>query len=260
MGNIMKNNNLNSKGRFSSRVDNYVKYRPHYPEEIIEFLRSELNMKVNDVIADIGSGTGFLSEIFLKNGNKVLGIEPNKDMRKAGEEYLKNYNDFMSIDGSAEETTLKEQSVDFVVVGQAFHWFDHEKCRTEFQRILKNEKFALLIWNERTIGSSIFMSDYENVMQKYSVGYDRSTNRNMDENKMKSFYGVENLNLKLFKNNQILDFEGLKGRTLSASYTPEENDPNHASFISELKEMFQKNQNNGTVEIIYSTRVYWGRL
>jgi SAM-dependent methyltransferase len=66
-----------SKQRFSSRVADYVRYRPSYPSALLDLLRSECALRSGHVIADIGSGTGFLSELFLKNGNRVYGIEPN---------------------------------------------------------------------------------------------------------------------------------------------------------------------------------------
>jgi len=103
-----------SKQRFSNRVADYLRYRPGYPTGVRDVLRAECAIKSGHVIADIGSGTGFLSEVFLKNGNRVFGIEPNEEMRKAGEEYLASYDGFVSIDGSAESTTLDDASVNFV--------------------------------------------------------------------------------------------------------------------------------------------------
>src|SRR3984893_1752381 len=95
-----------AKQRFSNRVGDYLRYRPGYPTEALAPLRSECDLRPGHVIADVGSGTGFLSELFLKNGNRVYGIEPNEAMRQAGEEYLASYDGFASINGSAEATTL----------------------------------------------------------------------------------------------------------------------------------------------------------
>src|SRR5256885_671619 len=110
--------------RFSNRVENYLRFRPHYPEETLDFLKADCGLIPESIIADIGSGTGFLARLFLANGNRVLGIEPNKEMREAGERSLKNYPVFTSIAATAEATTLPNQSVNFVTAGQAFHWFD----------------------------------------------------------------------------------------------------------------------------------------
>src|SRR6266581_6258084 len=123
--------------RFSNRVENYLRYRPRYPAEILEVLRAECGLQATSLIADVGSGTGFLAELFLSNGNQVFGIEPNPEMREAGEQLLRSYPKFTAVAATAEITTLPEASVDFVTAGQAFHWFDRERCRDEFRRILR---------------------------------------------------------------------------------------------------------------------------
>src|SRR5689334_15561560 len=125
--------------RFSNRVDNYSKYRPTYPSAVLDLLAAECGLTSNALIADIGSGTGLLAELFLTNGNRVVGVEPNREMRAAGERLLANAPGFTSVDGTAEATTLAAGSVDFVTAGQAFHWFDRALARVEFARILKPE-------------------------------------------------------------------------------------------------------------------------
>jgi ubiquinone/menaquinone biosynthesis C-methylase UbiE len=110
--------------RFSDRVENYVKYRPGYPAAIIDTLRAECQLTADSVVADVGSGTGILAEMFLKHGARVLGIEPNRQMRAAAECLLGGCARFMSVAATAEATTLPAHSVDFVTAGQAFHWFD----------------------------------------------------------------------------------------------------------------------------------------
>src|SRR5262249_24618794 len=137
--------------RFSSRVENYIKYRPGYPKDVIETLQSECGLIPDSIIADVGSGTGILTEMFLRNGNVVYGIEPNREMREAAARLLKDYPRFRSLSAQAEETTLDDASVDFITAGQAFHWFDRKKTRVEFARILKPRGRVSLIWNERVV-------------------------------------------------------------------------------------------------------------
>ncbi len=115
--------------RFSNRVENYVKYRPGYPREVLDLFRDEMNLTENSVIADIGSGTGISAKLFLENGNEVFGVEPNAAMRGAAEEFLREFPKFKSVDGTAENTNLPDNSVDLVVAAQAFHWFDKDKTR-----------------------------------------------------------------------------------------------------------------------------------
>ena len=152
--------------RFSNRVENYIKFRPGYPGAIIDLSREECGLNRQSIIADIGSGTGILSELFLKNGNRVFGIEPNAPMRGAGEKILERYSNFTSINGAAEATTLSDNTVDFVVAGQAFHWFDQRCARAEFSRILKPSGWVILLWNERRIDSTPFLRAYEQMLLK----------------------------------------------------------------------------------------------
>ena len=152
-----------STKRFSSRVDNYVKYRPGYPDEVIKFLQTECNLSVGSVIADIGSGTGIFTSLLLNQGYKVYAVEPNEDMQQAAIARLGGYKSFMPINAGAEATTLPEESVDLIVCAQAFHWFNNEKSRAEFKRILNDEGRAALIWNNRQADADDFSVAYENI-------------------------------------------------------------------------------------------------
>src|SRR5260370_38153232 len=149
-----------AKQRFSNRVADYVRYRPSYPSALVDLLRDECGLRPDHVIADVGSGTGILSKMFLENGNRVFGVEPNDEMRRAGEEYLSACKKFSSIVGSAEATTLPDAGVDFVTVAQAFHWFEPEKTRAEFRRILRSQGWVVAVWNFRDKESS-FAKGYE---------------------------------------------------------------------------------------------------
>ena len=160
--------------RFSSRVDNYIKYRPGYPSAVIDTLASECGLTEQLIVADVGSGTGILSELFLKHGNPVFGVEPNREMREAGERRLKQYPNFTSVNGTAEATTLPDRSMDFITAGQAFHWFDRIQTRKEFTRILKGGGWVALIWNDRHIDTSPFLCAYEDLLRQYGIDYARS--------------------------------------------------------------------------------------
>ena len=249
---------LNSKNRFSSRVENYLKYRPKYPKEVISFLKKNEILSNSSVIADIGSGTGILSELFLKNGNKVYGVEPNNEMRLAAERLLESYSNFMSIDGSAEYTGLKKSSIDLIIAGQAFHWFDQEKAKKEFLNILKPEGHVILIWNRRKKTGSEFLVDYENLLLTYGVEYNKIHNIKLNFNE---FYGSERVFKRvLFENYQELDYPGLEGRVLSSSYAPLKDHPNHEAMIRTLKQIFQHYQHKNKVLLEYETEVYYGQL
>jgi SAM-dependent methyltransferase len=249
---------LNPTKRFSSRVDNYVRYRPGYPSQIIDLLRSECGLTPDSVIADIGSGTGKLSEIFLKAGCQVFGVEPNKEMREAGERMdVPNFN---SIDGTAEATTLPSHSMNFVTAGQAFHWFDHAKCRPEFVRILKPVGWLAIIWNDRRNDTTPFLADYERLLAEFGTDYAEACHRRTDKPEViRAFFGKEPC-FKNFSNAQQFDFDGIKGRLLSSSYAPEAGHPKYEEMLAELKRIFDKRQENGTVAFEYDTHVYYGHL
>lgn len=161
---------LNPTQRFSDRVDNYVKYRPSYPTAVLDCLRDECGLVAPSVIADIGSGTGNLARLFLQKGNRVIGIEPNKEMREAGEAYLAEFANFSSINGTAEATTLPDDSVDFVTAGQAAHWFDREKSLPELRRILRPGGTIAFVWNTMAFDDSPFMRGYEQITLRYFEG------------------------------------------------------------------------------------------
>lgn len=253
---MMNDNNfyMDPKLRFSARVSNYVKYRPKYPSAIIEFLTDKRILSKESIIADIGSGTGILSQLFLENGNKLYGIEPNGEMRNACKKILKHYKNFISIDATAENTTLKESSIDLITAGQAFHWFNVNKAKIEFKRILKSSGYVILIWNIRKKAKPGFQMDYEQFVLKYGKDYKEilKQDKNIDllfEYKRKLFY-----------NSQLFNFDAFLGRVLSSSYIPLTNEPNFDEMVEEVKDLFEKYQKKGLIKIEYDTILYYGQL
>ncbi|HEX9392104.1 MAG TPA: class I SAM-dependent methyltransferase [Usitatibacteraceae bacterium] len=250
----------NSTTRFSSRVDDYVKYRPPYPPEILDLLAAKCALTPESVIADIGSGTGMLAKLFLDNGNAVIGVEPNAEMRAAGEKYLAEYGRFTSMDGSAEATRLPVHAMDFVVAGQAFHWFDRDRTRKEFLRLLKPDGVLALIWNDRRLDSTPFMRDYEALLREYGSDY-----RDIDHKKFQQreilapFFGGEFFEAS-FDNNRSLDLDGLMGRLHSASYMPARDHPDGAQMTARASEIFAAHAVGGKVSFEYDTRIYYGLM
>ena len=245
---------IDPKKRFSSRVENYIKFRPNYPPEIIDFLTEKKILSKQSIIADVGSGTGILSELFLKNGNKVFGVEPNSEMRRAAEKYLEGYPNFVSISSSAENTSLLSNSIDLITVGQAFHWFDVDRTKREFKDILKSDGHIVIIWNNRRKSGKEFSSQYENFILKYGTDY-KEVRKN--EGKIDDFYQY---NKEVFYNYQDLDYEGLKGRLLSVSYIPLEGSANYDNMLNELHHVFNEYEQEGKVKLEYDTEIYYGKL
>ncbi|MBI2486318.1 MAG: class I SAM-dependent methyltransferase [Deltaproteobacteria bacterium] len=246
--------------RFSTRAKYYNKYRPGYPKEIIDLVRSECGLAPTSIIADIGSGTGILSEMFLKNGDVVYGVEPNKEMREVAEDLLKVYSNFKSIDGVAESTSLEDCSVDLITVGHAFHWFEVNKSKVEFSRILRPEGRVVLIWNDRRTDTTPFLRAYEDLLLNFGTDYKVANPANFDYGALTAFFGNNGFQIKLLENFQAFDFEGLKGRLLSSSYVPMEGHPNYEAMMDELQLIFLEFQKDGKVIFEYDTKLYWGRL
>ena len=250
---------LDPTKRFSNRVENYLKYRPSYPAAIIPLLESECGLTPETLVADVGSGTGFMTEMFLSHGNRVIGVEPNAEMRSAGDRLLTKYPNFSSMNATAEATTLPDKSIDLIVVGQAFHWFDRRKTKIEFTRILKPGGWVVLIWNGFRVESSALVRGYQELLLRYGTDY-REVSREIEACDIETFYSPEKCRQARFDFKQVFDFEGLKGRLLSASYAPEQTDPRFDQMIGELQAIFEANRKDGTVDFDYETEVYYGQL
>jgi SAM-dependent methyltransferase len=248
-----------SLSRFSNRVENYVKYRPDYPAGVIDILKSDCGLTEASMIADVGSGTGILSKLFLQNGNTLFAIEPNAAMRSAAEHSFTGCKTFVSIDAAAERTGLRSESVDFVTAGQAFHWFDREKSKREFARILKPGGWVVIVWNERRLNSTAFLRDYEDLLLRYGTDYQKVRHENV-AGEIAQFFAPHTFRLKSLENLQRFDLDSLKGRLCSASYTPEPGHPNFEPMLSKLKEIFNRNKKAGAVTFEYDTRIYYGHL
>lgn len=245
--------------RFSNRVENYVKYRPAYPAEVLRLFETEMNLQKTHIVADVGAGTGISARVFLENGNRVFGVEPNRAMRAAAENFLEDFPNFESVDGTAENTTLADESVDFVVAAQAFHWFDREKTRREFQRILKNEGFAALIWNERQLDANDFLRAYERLLIRFGTDYEQTRHDNISVETLHEFFQTDYRH-KSFLNVQTLDFDGLKGRILSSSYMPTAGDENFELMRRELERLFADYEKDSRIEILYTTNIFYAQI
>jgi SAM-dependent methyltransferase len=251
---------VDSTTRFSSRVVNYVRYRPGYPPEVLETLQTECALTSRSVIADAGSGTGLLAKLFLENGNRVYGVEPNKEMREAGENILRDFPNFASVAATAEATTLPPHSVDFITAGQAAHWFDAKKARLEFVRILKPGGWVVLVWNDRETDATPLLAEYENLLEAYCPEYAEARSKAIEASKVERFFSPAPVHVRTFPSRQVFDYQGLEGRLLSSSYSPLQDDPQHQPMLQELRRIFDRYQVGGKVMFDYDTRMYYGQV
>lgn len=249
----------NATSRFSDRVENYIRYRPGYPVEVVQVLKSACGLVPEHVVADIASGTGIWTRELLKSGNRVYGVEPNAEMRQAGERLLASFPQFISGGGKAEATSLADGSVDFVTAAQAAHWFDRPAARREFQRILKPGGWLVLLWNERVVDGTPFLRDYEQLLLTYGTDYADVRHERTTE-AVSEFFDPAPYEERAFPMRQEFDYAGLEGRLLSSSYAPGPGHPKHEPMLRELRRIFEQHAQHERVAIDYKTRVYFGRL
>jgi SAM-dependent methyltransferase len=248
-----------STTRFSDRVENYVRYRPGYPTEVLELLRAECGLQPDHIVADIASGTGVFTRLLLENGNSVFAVEPNAEMRERGAHELEHYPRLESVAGTAEETTLRSGSVDFVTAAQAAHWFDLARARAEFARILKPAGWCVLIWNERRTASTAFLREYEELLLTYGTDY-KEVRHERTTAIIHEFFAPAAYEERVFDLRQQFDYEGTAGRLLSSSYAPLEGHPNYVPMMRELERIYRAHARENMVEFEYNTRVYYGKL
>jgi SAM-dependent methyltransferase len=244
--------------RFTNRAPAYHAHRPRYPAELISLLRAEAGLTPASTVADIGSGTGISAQPFLRHGNTVFAIEPNPDMRALAEQNFRGCSNFRSIAATAEATTLPDASVDLIVAGQAFHWFDRARAAAEFARILRPAGWIVLVWNERLTNATPFAAAYERLLIEHSIDYTAVDPKKVsgDADAITTFLGPE-CRFASFPHRSRLTLEELIGLLASASYAPVPGHPKHPAMIAALEQAFQTNVENGTVPLDYEMKVYY---
>ena len=248
-----------NRNLFDGKASLYAKYRPGYPTQIIDLLKEEAGFNQDWVVADIGSGTGILSDLFLVNGNIVYCVEPNDDMRSFSLQRHSSLKNCITLNRTAENTGLEDKSVDIIVAGQSFHWFDPVMAKKEFSRILKPGGYVSLIWNNRSNDENSLSKGFDQVCEKFSHNYHGTGNTRIFDETFNSFFNRE---FKMFKipNMHEMDLDGLIGRYLSASYSLKLEDADYEKAISSLKKLYRRFENNGKVIMEYETQVFLGTL
>ena len=246
--------------RFTERVADYAAHRPSYPPELIALLAREGVLRREDVVADVGSGTGILTALLLANGNTVHAVEPNAAMAEEARARLGSNARFHPVAGRAEETGLPEASCDVVTAAQAFHWFDVDGARRELRRILRPGGPVVLIWNIRRLDSTPFLREYEMLLQEFAADYKKIAAGWADEQAIARFFAPSTYEVRGLEYRQVFGFDGLRGRLLSSSYAPAAGHPRHKPMLASLREIFDRHQRGGQVAFEYDTRAYWGRL
>lgn len=245
--------------RFSSRVEDYVRYRPGYPDGLMDLLAAECGLAPDWTVADVGAGTGILTELFLKNGNPIFAVEPNGAMRGAGEDLLSHYPNFTSVAGTAEQTGLRSGSVDLVAAGQALHWFDAQASRAEFERVLRGEGWVAFVWNDVKAEAPLAV-DYEGLRVRHGTDYEQVGRHEGGAGVVQGFFGGTPYRTRTLENRQVLDLDGFKGRLASSSYVPSGGEPGFEEMMEDAGEVFARHETEGVIVFPYETKVYYGTL
>ena len=246
--------NRNSIDRFTDRVVDYEKFRPCYPKEIIRVLKEQIGLNKNWLVADIGSGTGLSTQLFLENGNDVFAVEPNREMRESLLHHFKTYRNLIALNATAEDTSIESGCVDLIFAGQSFHWFDREACKREFARILSENGHIVLVWNQRDPDDA-FQQEYEDFLLSHIPSYQSVSHKNISDDDLKQFFGSRSMTKVTLPNQQILDLRSFLGRVRSSSYFPKEQAENKTLY-DDLHTLFEKYAISERIVFKYITEIY----
>jgi SAM-dependent methyltransferase len=248
-----------SSARFSSRVADYVRYRPSYPADAIEFVVSELALDTDSMVADLGAGTGLLTKPLAETGALVFAVDPNAEMLDAAAEYLDAFDNVRIVPATAEHTTLDAHSLDAITAGQAFHWFDHGRVRVECLRVLRPGGRVALLWNAKAFDTSPFLGEYETLLDQHAPEFATVRHETSGDDEIAAFFGHPPT-VREFANEQRFDWDGVLGRVMSSSYAPQPGQPGHDALVTGLRELFERYAAIGVVTWPYRTMVYVGEI
>jgi ubiquinone/menaquinone biosynthesis C-methylase UbiE len=249
---------MDTSSLYDNRVEYYLKYRPGYPDQYVSDLIKLKILQKSDVIVDMGCGTGLLAEIFLRNRNKVIGIEPNLEMRQAAENYLKKYLpiSFKCLNGKAESSTLDPISVNHIVCGESFHWFETHSAIKEFQRILIPNGY-LMIFSNWEYKNTDFAKQFNLIIQKHQFESNVKPPPKIEWNQIFHNGKYEKIQYPMRKE---MNFEQILGYALSLSRTPLPGDKAYEFFKNELKNAFNRFEKNTKILFEFKTKLKFGKL
>lgn len=246
--------------RFTGRVESYKRFRPGYPQEILDLLRHECGLTPESNIVDVAAGTGLFSEIFLHNGNPVIAIEPNDEMRTVCETRQPDYPRLVVRSGTAEVTGLPSKIADFLTVAQAMHWFDLRRARQEFARVLRTDGWCVIAYNERRLGGDTFHEGMEELLVNFGIDYQHVRRRHLGDAQLREFFEPHVIRCQTLPNSQLLDLDALVGRIVSSSYMPTQTHPRYGEMLRSIEQLFDENQRDGTIRLEYDCVIRFGQL
>lgn len=247
--------------RFTGKAAEYAQYRERYiPEIVLPLLREWCGLRGEWCVADIGAGTGMVGDLFRANGNRVIAVEPNAEMRAACASLHAGDELFAVVEGSAEKTGLADGSVEVIAVGRALHWFDMEAALGEFRRILKPKGWVAILACGRTEDGREENLAFKKLLQAI-------TDRDHFNDPLLAVYRRLDT---LFAGGQFfhaeasgemqLDWDELRGLTLSLSHAPMPGSAAFPAFEAELRAYFDHYAQDGCVTMTTRTWVSVGQF
>lgn len=243
----------------SERIENYLRYQPGYPKKIMNYLYEEVGLSRESVIADISSSTGVLTRLLLERGSRVVAIESDDKMREIAERLLGDeFQRFVSLNATAENTTLFNDSVNFIFCTHSFKQYCTDKCRNEFLRIMKPSGAVIFLYN-RLNKEEGFLKEHQKLLDQYSIHLEKDECSGFSEDKISDFFGSTNYSYVSVPNRQNIDYEGAKAMLLSEISIPQ-GESVYCEILDEFHNIFERHNQNRKVLLNYTTEAYMGGL
>jgi ubiquinone/menaquinone biosynthesis C-methylase UbiE len=239
---------------FTSKAEKYARYRWHYSAQAIQTIFEVTQINRESRMADIGAGTGILTQHFIGKVKEVYAVEPNEAMRHLARGMLGAQPGCHFIDGRAEATTLPDHSVDLITVAEAFNWFDPQPTQAEFHRILKSGGWLAKIRNygtDQELGEA-FGKIYpqETDTQAFMPGFGTPF----------SFYFGGDYLKQTFEFSVKETWIEFFGALSSASFAPDEDSPYYADFEGAARRVFDRYSQEGYLAVHGATEVCLGQI
>ena len=247
---------MDNTKKFSGKADVYQQARPNYAQALLDFIAQKWQIGEGSLVADIGSGTGIFTRQLLELGAMVYAVEPNTDMRAKAEELLGGNPNFVSVIGTAEQTTLPDHRFHLVTAAAAFHWFDAQRFKLECERILLPGAPVVLAWNEVEMSSEINQGR-ERIFKKYCTNFNGFSGGSDEEDEIKRAFFDGAIQEKHFANPLSYDRQTFINRALSGSYSLIETDPGFEAYLAELGELFDQHAVDGKIVLPQDSVAYF---
>ncbi|SMY11569.1 class I SAM-dependent methyltransferase [Brevibacterium jeotgali] len=244
--------------RFTGLARIYDRFRPGYPAECLGWLADTLRLGTSSQVADIGAGTGKMSEELVYQGIRTIAVEPNRDMLGILEAKAATTSLLTAMHATAEDTQLPDASIALVTAGQSFHWFDQAAFRAECRRILSPGGKVALVWNSRRRDSE-FTRATADAFRRHIGGFPGfSGDHSVSAADFDAFFEPDGYEYREFPHDQMLTFDEFLGRNLSATYAPREDDPAHGPLVADLRALFDAYREDDMVRFPLTTRLFVG--